>query len=70
MNITTQDRIECAYTKVKPFEKVPLRIYPMMIEPQADTPADMRAPITLKSFIQTTDNKYPHHFDKSIISEI
>lgn len=34
--------LERAFPKIKPFEKAPLRIYPMMIEPQADIPADMR----------------------------
>lgn len=35
--------LERAYPKVKPFEKAPLSIYPMSIEPQAELPADMRS---------------------------
>jgi hypothetical protein len=34
--------MERAYPKVKPFEKAPLHIYPISIEPRAELPNDMR----------------------------
>lgn len=34
--------LERAYPRIRPFEKAPLRIYPMSIEPRAELPDDMR----------------------------
>lgn len=42
VELERQRALKRAYPKVKPFEKAPLHIYPIMIEPHADMPADMR----------------------------
>lgn len=42
VDLERKQALERAYPKVKPFEKAPLSVYPMSIEPQAELPADMR----------------------------